>query len=191
VIVTGHHTAVCEVIQFSDPKEGEDLSKAQVVIGFRIIDEDGPDRGHMIAYYGGLADAKEGKEKGPYDWTLEALRAIGWEGCELLELPELAFKGLLKTPVGIVVDHEEWEGKWRAKVKFVNRLGGAIVKRPMSGDNLKALSARMKDRLKADAAKRPKVVQPSPSTNGNTAPHPNAPGVRDEAPPPSDDNLGY
>jgi hypothetical protein len=167
-IAEGRHAAVCRSIQFGLTKN----QKEQVAIGFEIIGEDA-DAGRMITYFGTFDEAQPGKRSGAIDFTLEALRNLGWTGDDLAELPALAESGQLAEEVSIVVAHEEYEGTWRAKVKWVNKPGGGMVKleTPLDDRQLKTFAASMRNRLRG-AAQRP--------TNGASRPaptrHPNAPG---------------
>jgi hypothetical protein len=144
VISIGTHRAIAQSIQFGFA--GQD-DKEQVVIEFRLTNGDDPDFGHSISYFGFFTDKTIKR-------TIESLRYCGWKGDDLAELPVLAETGMLPDEVDLVVDHEEYEGNVRAKVKWVNRPGGGRVElaKPMEPTSLAAFSARMKGSIKAAEA---------------------------------------
>lgn len=188
----GKHAAYCRSIQFGyTSKDGE-----QVAIGFEIVDEADPDHGVFVTYFGGFGEPKDGKKNGPVTFTMQALRNVGWTGDDLSELPALAEVGELNQLVWLVVEHEEYESKWSAKVKWVNKPGGGAVemKKPMGGSDLKAFAARMKSRLRADVP-RVQGAAPRATPNGGGAKppsHPNAPGsVYGNGAPAVDDDIPF
>ena len=138
----GRHAAVCRSIQFQAPKTSD--KSTQVVIGFELTDPADYDCGTFITYFGSTSDAA-------LEHTVKALGVCGWQGDDMSELPGLAEQGILAEVVSLVVDHEEFEGKWRAKVKWVNSPGGGKIKieRPLDGDGLADFGARMKSRIRA------------------------------------------
>jgi len=183
LIANARHRALIrvseEAIRFGITGEGEN-EKEQAVVLFDIVGDNDPDNGRSITWFGYLNDKN-------FDRTVEALRYCGWEGDELAELPQLAAAGRLAQEVELVVVHEEYQGEWRAKVRWVNRPGGGAVqlKKPLEGQELAAFSARMKGRVRvAGDANRPggSAARPSAggqqrsSTSRSQDPHPNAPG---------------
>src|SRR3990172_9378378 len=76
---------------------------------------------------------------------MESLRACGFTGDELVKLSE-------QNPdveVQIVVEHETWEGKVRAKVKWINSLArGFVLEEPLDDKSVRMFSAQMKGKLK-------------------------------------------
>jgi hypothetical protein len=180
LIAAGRHRALVRVsddaVQFGTTGEGEN-EKEQVVVLFDLVGESDPDTGRSINWFGFLNDKN-------FDRTIEALRYCGWEGDELAELSQLAAAGQLALEVDLVIEHEEYEGRWQAKVRWVNRPGGGAVKlkKPLDGQALAAFSARMKGRVRV--AGETARAGGSRSTNGQRVPpsgsrsqaHPNAPG---------------
>lgn len=180
----GRHAAVCRSIQFQAPK---DVGKStQVVISFELTDEADADHGVFISYFGSLSDAAIAH-------TVKALAACGWTGDDLSELPALAETGALSEPVELVVDHEEYDGTWRAKVKWVNQPGGGgkiKLDRPVEGGALADYGARMKSAIRAarnvsgarPSPRRatPPTTQRPPANGGGHA------GRLDDVPPPDD-----
>lgn len=130
--------------------------KEQMAIDFGLVD--GPSAGQRITWYGGFMSDKA------VEYTVKALRACGWKGDDLSAVGELA------EEVEIVVQHEDYEGQMRAKVKYVNPLGGA-ARNAMAADKAKAFAARMKARI-AQVGKA-------------------APSQREEPPPHSDSDLPF
>lgn len=180
LIAEGRHNAVCRVIQFGSTTKGD----PQVAIGFEIFAVEGetnPDAGRPITYFGQFTDAAEGKKKGSYDFTMDALRNIGWTGDDLSELPALAEADQLNKAVSLVVKHEEYDGQLKAKVSWVNRPGGGAVKleRPMDAQSLKSFAASMKSKIRGSSVTTQGAKPGPPPRNGNggqrQAPHPNAP----------------
>lgn len=166
LINKGKHRAQCQSIAFD--QTGTD-DKVTAVVSFRIVDANDPQDGwHISAFLYFTENA--------VDRTLESLRHLGWVGENLDELPQLAAAGQLGEVVEIVVDHEEWDGKLRAKVKWVNKIGGAVLlKKPLEGQALSQFSQRMRSRVRTVPAGKP---------TGNAKPaapkHPNAPGGGDD-----------
>jgi hypothetical protein len=174
LIAEGRQPAICRSIQFGKTSKGDE----QIAIGFEIVGEGNPDVGRQITYFGMFTDTT-------IDFTVEALRNCGWQGDELAELPRLADEGLLPNEVSLVIEHEEWEGKWREKVKWVNRPGGGKVKlaAPLDDQSLGRFSSMMKSKVRAAGRdNRPSGSRSSSQHGGGSGngqrrdPHPNAPG---------------
>jgi len=174
----GRYPGVLRTVQFADAKTGT----TQAVLGFEFTDESGQPTNQFMPYFGALTDAA-------IDFTVEALRNCGWEGDDLSELPALVESGALSSPVQLVVVHEEYNGEWRAKIKFVNRAGGGKLRleRELDDAGLKSFAQRMKSRVRA--AGRDRV--PRSSGNGHaSSPKPGMPPQRD-TPPPNDDDIPF
>lgn len=162
-IAKGKHRAKLSSIQFGFTEKDNE----QIVLGFEIVG-DGPDAGRFISSFRYFSDAA-------VDYTVEDLKTLGWSGQDLDQLEQLRADGKIGAEeVELVVDHEEYNGEWNARVKFINRTGGGMVrlKKPMQGDELKRFSARMRDRLRASAGAPRKSASTPAAGNG----HPNAPG---------------
>jgi hypothetical protein len=82
------------------------------------------------------------------DRTFEELRICGWQSDDLTDTT-----GLGSTEVELVIEAEEFEGKTRSKVQWVNRPGAIALKAPMSADQAKEFAARMKERAAAARAR--------------------------------------
>lgn len=166
MISKGRHSAVPRSFQFGFA--GAD-DKPQAVVQFEITGENDPYAGWTVTAFCFLHDKS-------WERSVESFRHMGWVGDDLQELPKLAEQGQLGE-VEIVIDHEEWEGEFQAKVKWINKLGGGAVKlkKPMEGNDLSTFAARMKGKIRTVPASAPR-----PASNGGPKPvHPNAPGADD------------
>jgi hypothetical protein len=181
LISKGRHRAMVRVSEDAIQVSADVPNKSDfVAVCFDLCDPQDPYNGWSITWFGFLTDKT-------LDRTVEGLRYCGWEGDEIGALPELAANGQLSQEVELVIDHEEWEGKWRAKVKWVNRPGGGTVKleKKLTGSDLSSFSARMKGRIRtAGAANANGRTTPQRSTGGGGSQpqHPNAPGNLDDIP---------
>lgn len=135
----------------------------QVHISFELLD-DGFE-GKYLTYFGSFSEKAQ-------EHTFKALRNCGWTGVDLSDL-----SGLNADEVSLVVENEEYEGKVRAKVRWVNAPGGVTVKAPLPPDKAKAFAARMKGQLlafdKTSTAPKPAVKatnsrQPEPPPHDDT-----------------------
>ena len=125
-----------------------DTGKEQVAVRFRFLDVEGE-----ITWYGYFTDKT-------LETTFKALRSAGWKGQDLMDLSDLCAPA--STPeVYLVIEHEEYEGKTRARVRWVNGAGGIALKKALDPNKAKAFAARMKGQIAAlDAA----VGTPKPPT---------------------------
>lgn len=132
MIAIGKYNAKVTAISFGRASTGNE----QIAIQFEILD--GEFAGENIAYLGTFTENS-------IEYTTNALRAVGWLGDDLSELPGLAADGKL-SEAQIVVRHEEYEGQMRARIKFVNPPGGGrfTFKDQIEGNDLRSFSARMK-----------------------------------------------
>jgi hypothetical protein len=81
--------------------------KEQLAIEFALYDVDGVE-GEHVTYFGSFSDAA-------LPHTLKALRTCGWAGTDLADL-----SGVERNEVSLVLEDEEYEGRVRTKVKWVN-----------------------------------------------------------------------
>ena len=81
---------------------------------------------------------------------MKALRAVGFQGDDLSAI----FDQTLNNKVQIVVDHDTYDGKTRAKVQWVNvpGAGGFSFAKPMKRDEMRRFGAEMKSIAKATPA---------------------------------------
>jgi len=163
LISKGIHRAVAVPVSTADGQSwaqfGESSEKGtpQVVINFEILD--GDDVGRRIAWIGYFTDKTVQR-------TVESLRFCGFTGDDLAG----AVVQQLDQEVGIVVEHEEYDGKTRARVRWVNRAGGEGLKleKPMDRTKLSQFSAMLKKTVAAVPAVAGKKAErsPAPATTG-------------------------
>ena len=143
----------------------------QVAVAIEFID--GPNHGRRAVWYGSFTEKTE-------DRTLEALRYLGWSNDDLFNM-----EGLGDVEAEAVLEEEEGQdGKFRVRVKWINRVRGPAFKTPLNDGQLKAFSQRMKGKA---IATRQRVEQsgykPPPSSARN--------GGGYEPPPHEDDNIPF
>ncbi len=164
----------------------------QVGVRFTILDEEF--HGEEITWFGSFSRNKGQGTKTPFERTIESLRACGWKGDDLSNL-----EGIDANEVSLVVEHDNYNGKILAKVKWVNRAGGLALKAPMSADKAKAFAAKMRGEVIA-ASRAVAAAQGAPPASSAGRPpatrpqsHPNAPGAEADAPPPygAEDDIPF
>ena len=98
-------------------------------------------RGQKIAWFGYFATEKNAKR------TIESLRYCGFKGEDLAAAGEQT----LDQRVSLTIEHDEYDGKVRAKVAWVNGQGGGgyKIEKPMAGDELRRFAASLKQHVKA------------------------------------------
>lgn len=112
--------------------ESENKQTPQIVVDFELTTAEVA--GRRMPWYGFLT--KKTAER-----TFEALRYSGWKGTDI-DAP-LDFGGVNAPDVELVVDHEEWEGKTRARIQWVNRMGGKSAA-ALPPDKAKVIAAKMR-----------------------------------------------
>ncbi len=136
ILEAGNYRARARDAQLGFTKGG----KEQVGVKFDLLDFPGK----QITWFGYFTENTTQS-------TFRALRAAGWKGQDLSDLSDL------QSPEGpevlLVVEHETYEGKKIAKVRWVNGASGPALKAAMPPDQAKVFAARMRDQLAAfDAA---------------------------------------
>lgn len=107
------------------------------------------DDGRTVAWYGYFSELTAEK-------TIEQMEIMGWDGVDISN-PQ----GLDANKVQIVVEHEEGQdGKTRARVRWVNRIGGVAVKEELKGGALIAFKQRMQGLLLSRRQGQPRPAQP-------------------------------
>ncbi len=141
---------------------------------------DGDHKGQQITWYGSFSKNKGEGTKTPLERTIDSLRTCGWAGDDLSDLSSIS-----GAEVSIVIEHDEWKGETKAKVKWINRKGGLAVKTPMSAEKAKAFAAKMRgDVIAATRATGTPAPKPAASTK--------KPGRPDTDPPPlGDDDIPF
>lgn len=149
--------------------ESKDKGTPFVLVAFEILS--GPQAGQRISWFGYFTDKT-------VDRTVESLRACGFHGDDLAAFSD-------QNPdieVQIVVGHEEYEGKMRAKVQWVNSLSRGInIEKPMDKKSLGLFAARFKSKLKATAVVEGKKAERQAPTAASSEPEDRGdePGVND------------
>ena len=82
--------------------------------------------------------------------TLQSLRYCGWDGSDLTDM-----SGIDSNDVELVIEHETYEGKTRARVQWVNKIGGIGLKSKMAPDKAAAFAAQTKGAILAYDQKAP------------------------------------
>jgi hypothetical protein len=115
--------------------------------------------GQHISWYGYFTDATSER-------TIEALRFCGWRGQDLSDLSDIGNDPSVE--VSLVIEQEEWEGKVRAKVQWVNRAGGLAMANPLDQGQAQAFAQRMKGAVLAyDQAVGPAPKKATAPANGH------------------------
>jgi hypothetical protein len=184
LIAAGRHGAVCRSVQWA--WTSGDNAKEYAAVEFEIDGPDDPDAGRLITWFGFFTDKT-------VDKTIEALRYLGWTGTDLAELPRLAAAGDLAQVVEIVVVHEEYNGEVNAKVRWVNKPGAGRVKidKPMTADEVRMFSARMRARLAAGATDRGRPGGDMRPSSPTRQPSSGAHAFDRSIPPPGQDDLPF
>lgn len=158
-----------------------DGGKPYVGVSFKIKDPlDNEEK--FVGWRGWFTDAAA-------DRTIESLRHLGFEGDDVSNLV-----GLDKEEVELVVEDEEYtnpetgETKTTARVQFINKPRGPMVKTKLEGDKAKTFAAQMKERFRAVDAAAGKRATTKPAA----AAKPAASGpMGDEPPPLSNDDIPF
>lgn len=109
--------------------------------------KDGPDKGKQITAYLYLTEKTKAR-------TCESLMHCGWTGADFNALPGFGTKD-----VYLVIEHDTYEGKTNAKVKWVNsatRTAGVKEEDRMSEKQKKGFAAEMEALARAAKAEAPK-----------------------------------
>lgn len=108
----------------------------QISVRFALLDFPG----QHITYYGTFTDAA-------FEYTMKAIRAAGFKGEDISDLSSLA-DGVAPEVVLVVV-HEEYNDKTRAKIRFINSVGGMALKSALQPDQAKSFAQRLKGKILA------------------------------------------
>lgn len=129
-------------------------------VSFEVLN--GPQAGQKISaflYFGEKSAVR----------SMESLRACGFTGDDIDKFSDQA----PDIECQIVVEHETYEGKTRAKVKWINKAGGGAFsfEKPLAPNELRRFSAQFKGALKqipAVAGKKAERQQPSAAPIGGS-----------------------
>jgi hypothetical protein len=151
MIAVGKYRAMAREAALGLTKGGND----QIGVSFEILDDEtGNPTGERITWYGYFTDATT-------DRTIQALKLCGWDpgprGEDWPSPDDMHGCGI--NEVEIEVEHDTYEGKTNAKVKWVNAPGGSGI----------AMKDKMDDPKKAAFAKRMRaaVLSFEKSNGGN------------------------
>lgn len=104
----------------------------QVGVEFELLDHPG----QSITWYGTFTEAA-------FEIAMRGLRAAGKHDDDLSD-----FSWISSAPeVVLVVDHETYNGKERAKVKFINSQGGLAMTNAMDATAAKSFADRMRAKV--------------------------------------------
>jgi hypothetical protein len=128
----------------------------QIGVLFRLPDE--PHQGRELVWYGSFTEAA-------FPITHRALVAMGWRGTNVRTLKDdLSVDG--GALVYLVVEVEEFGGKERNRIIFVNRMGGIPMRGKMSAPQRQAFAASVQ--LMIDAGVHTRKVAPTGGSPGAT-----------------------
>lgn len=103
-------------------------------IGISLTVTEGPYKGRRLTWYATFSDAAA-------EWTIKGLRALGMKGDDAERDIDTIYTS--EAAATAVVANETYQGKTRAKVKFING-ADIIMKNEMNGNELRSFSQRMK-----------------------------------------------
>ena len=113
--------------------------REQVAVKFRLLEEGLPMS--TITWYGYFTEKTTNS-------TFRALRDAGWRGQDVSDLSDLSREDA--PEVDLVIEHEVGQdGVTRAKVRWVNGVGGVALGAQMSPDKAKVFAAKMRGKLAA------------------------------------------
>src|SRR4051812_44973200 len=118
LIPAGKYPARAEHWRLAQASTGSE----QVAVDFKFTD---PTLGSIL-WFGYFTDKT-------FERTVESLRHCGWKGSDVLEL-DTPQADLNANEVVLVIEHETYEGKTRAKVAWVNARGGVGITTPLAAD---------------------------------------------------------
>lgn len=156
-----------------------DTGKEQVAISFQLLTPGF--EGQHLPYYGFFTEKA-------LEVTVKALRACGWAGVDLSDLT-----GIDTNEVNLVVEHEEYNGVTRAKVRWVNDGSVGLLKNVLGDVERKAFANRMRAAIATLGHGQPQKPAPRPA-----APAPltrpassRSPAMPPEPPPHTDTDIPF
>jgi len=114
---------------------GLENGKEHVAIEFEFYELEGAPR---MTWYGYLHTEKV------FPRTMKVLREIGWHGTDVSDLT-----GMEELEASLVVETEEYEGKQRQKIKWVNSPNGGPAYAQMDSPAVKQFAAGLRGRIAA------------------------------------------
>lgn len=175
MIEAGTYRARALTAALGETKAGNE----QVGVQLELLDHEG----QSITWYGYFTEKTT-------EGTFKALRTLGWQGTDLSDLT-----GVDANEVQIVVERETYEGKERARVRWINGTGGLAMANALPPDKAKAFAARMKGQVLAydkgnggGSGSKASPAKPKPAL---TAPPSRAAGGDDIPDPTEEDGLPF
>jgi hypothetical protein len=197
MIPEGYYEAVA--VKTQDEGGGEAyarfaLTKAgnrQVAAHFKILNPpEGVSVKYPLPWYGAFSSTPMGKKgKTVAQVTVESLRAMGLKGNDLAAAQDQDLDQL----VSVMVEHNEWDGKVRPRIAFVNTPGGGAIKlnNPMPLQEVRKFAAMMRDSLgKVPEVGGTRVASQAPAAEQASHNTTSAP-VDDQPPPPEEDDIPF
>ena len=121
----------------------------QIAVELQVLDDGYT--GETITWFGYFTEKTTAR-------TMESLRILGWKTDDLSNLD-----GITENEVKIVVVEDEYDGKTRLKVNWINRPGGLALKSPMTPDKARGFAAQMKGAAVLSRGSAPKPAgRPAP-----------------------------
>ena len=162
--------AQADSVQFGESKNG----KEQIAITFDLLDgENDAPTGHTITWFGFFTEKTEAR-------TVESVGHCGWD---MATGPTNAHR-VADNVVELVIEDEEYEGKVRTKVQWINRIGAKFAfERPMDQSQKGSLFARIKARAQSKPSAVPAAAPRRPA--------PQRPAVNGEAGGGMDDDIPF
>lgn len=155
LVAEGTHTgvAVRHNVQWGKTPAGNE----QVVVPIKI--KEGEYAGRTLTWFGFFTEKTWAR-------TMDALRYMGWRSDDISDL------GALDKEVEIVVTHETYEGETRARIQWVNEIGGGRIKlhSPMDAKELRMFAASMRSKAQGKMAKAQGSDQPPHAADDDDLP---------------------
>jgi hypothetical protein len=129
LIPEGRYPVIAVSFSFGVGKQAEQ-------VGVACQFQEGPGKGQIRPWRGSFSD-------NAIEFTLRGLRALGWQGDDLRKIDGILPKNGGKVAIA-TLEHEEYEGKWREKIAWLNDDGVAFSK-PLEGPDFEKFAARMRN----------------------------------------------
>lgn len=163
---------------------GKSSKKGTGYVGVRFKDE----TGDTITAYLYTSDAAIAR-------TVETLERLGWSlsasNGDLFTLHETNL--IVGAKCEIVVEDEEYDGKWRPKVKWINELGGGGRAEGMAAEEARSFAAALRAKVYgAKAGQAPAAGKPAQKASPRPAPKPSPkPASVPPSEPEGDDDIPF
>ena len=168
IIQEGRHRGVCIG---TDHSYSSVKGTPTISLGFRLSVGDADENRVITAFRYVTPNTEE--------HVIKDLLTLGWQGEDMGNINDAE----LTNEVELVIEHEEFEGKLRAKVKWINAIGGGMIKSetPMTEAQRADFGRQMKAKVREMRGGK------KPTGGAKKDEHPNAPGNTGQQVPPPDD----